>query len=174
MTRDEKNQLIDSLAEQLSNSSTIYITDISDLNSENTTKLRALCFKNNIHLQVVKNTLLKKAMEKTEKDFSGLFNVLNGPTSMMISDTVNAPAKLIKEFRRGGTERPILKGAYIQEMVYVGDDQLDLLIAFKTKDELIGDLIALLQSPVRNVMSALQSGGQKLTGVLKTLSERPE
>jgi len=174
MTREEKNQLIDSLAEQLSNSSTIYITDISDLNSEKTTRLRALCYKNNVHLQVVKNTLLKKAMEKTDKDFAGLFEVLNGPTSMMISDTINGPAKLIKEFRKGGVERPILKGAYIQEMIYVGDDQLDFLVAIKTKEELIADLVALLQSPVRNVMSALQSGGQKLTGVLKTLSERPE
>lgn len=174
MTREEKNQLIDSLAEQLSSSTTIYITDISDLNSEKTTRLRALCYKSNIHLQVVKNTLLKKAMEKTDKDFTGLFDILSGPSSMMISDTGNAPAKLIKEFRRTGTDRPILKGAYIQEMIFVGDDQLDFLIALKSKDELLGDLIALLQSPVRNVMSALQSGGQKLTGVLKTLSERPE
>jgi large subunit ribosomal protein L10 len=174
MTREEKNQLIDSLAEQLSNSSTIYIADISDLNSENTTKLRALCYKSNIHLQVVKNTLLKKAMDKTERDFSGLYEILNGPTSMMIAETGNAPARLIKEFRRGGSERPIFKGAFIEEEVYLGDDQLDALVALKSKDELVADLVALLQSPVRNVMSALQSGGQKLTGVLKTLSERPE
>ena len=174
MTREEKNQLIDSLAEQLSNSSTIYIADISELNSENTTKLRALCYKSNIHLQVVKNTLLKKAMEKTEKDFSGLYEILNGPTSMMIAEAGNAPARLIKEFRRGGSEKPVFKGAYIQEAIYLGDDQLDALVALKSKDELVVDLIALLQSPVRNVMSALQSGGQKLTGVLKTLSERPE
>lgn len=174
MTREEKNQLIDSLAEQLSNSSTIYIADISDLNSEKTTRLRALCFKSNVHLQVVKNTLLIKAMKKTDKDFTGLFEVLNGPTSMMISDTGNAPAKLIKEFRKGGMERPILKAAYIQDMIYVGEDQLDFLVAIKSRDELVADLIALLQSPVRNVMSALQSGGQTLTGVMKTLSERPE
>jgi large subunit ribosomal protein L10 len=173
MTKEEKNQLIDSLAEQLSNSSTIYITDISDLNSESTTKLRSLCYKRNVHLQVVKNTLLKKAMEKTQKDFSGLFGILNGPTSMMISDSGNVPAKLIKEFRRT-SDKPILKGAFVQEMVFVGDDQLELLIALKSKNELIADVVALLQSPVRNVMSALQSGGQTLTGVLKTLSERPE
>jgi large subunit ribosomal protein L10 len=173
MTKEEKNQLIDSLAEQLSNSSTIYITDISDLNSEHTTKLRSLCYKRNVHLQVVKNTLLKKAMEKTQKDFSGLFGILNGPTSMMISDSGNVPAKLIKEFRRT-SDKPILKGAFVQEMVFVGDDQLELLIALKSKNELIADVVALLQSPVRNVMSALQSGGQTLTGVLKTLSERPE
>jgi large subunit ribosomal protein L10 len=174
MTREEKNQLIDSLAEQLSNSSTIYITDISDLNSESTTKLRALCYKNKVHLQVVKNTLLKKAMEKTERDFSELYETLSGSTSMMIAETGNAPAKLIKEFRKGGSERPILKGAYIQEMVYLGEEQLETLVTIKSKDELLADLIALLQSPVRNVMSALQSGGQKLTGVLQTLSEKPE
>jgi large subunit ribosomal protein L10 len=174
MTREEKNQLIDSLAEQLSNSSTIYIADISNLNSEKTTKLRALCYKSKVHLQVVKNTLLKKAMEKTEKDFTGLYEVLSGSTSMMIAEAGNAPAKLIKEFRKGGSEKPILKGAYIQEMIYLGDDQLETLVAIKSKDELIGDLIALLQSPVRNVMSALQSGGQRLTGILTTLSERPE
>jgi large subunit ribosomal protein L10 len=174
MTREEKNQLIDSLAEQLSNSSTIYITDISDLNSENSTKLRALCYKNKVHLQVVKNTLLKKAMEKTEKDFTEMYEILSGSTSMMIADAGNAPAKLIKEFRKSGSEKPILKGAYIQEVVYLGDDQLDALVSIKSKDELIADLVALLQSPVRNVMSALQSGGQTLTGVLKTLSEKPE
>ena len=174
MTREEKNQLIDSLAEQLSNSSTIYITDISDLNSEVTTKLRALCYKSKVHLQVVKNTLLKKAMEKTEKDFTGLYDILTGPTSMMISDTGNVPAKLIKDFRKGGSVKPIFKGAYVQEMVFVGEDQLDMLATLKSKDELVADIIALLQSPVRNVMSALQSGGQKLTGVLSTLSERPE
>ena len=174
MTREEKNQLIDSLAEQLSNSSIIYITDISDLNSEHTTRLRALCYKSQVHLQVVKNTLLKKAMEKTEKDFSPLYDILSGPTSMMISETGNAPARLIKEFRKGGSEKPVFKGAYVQEMIFLGEDQLEVLVSLKSKDELLADIIALLQSPVRNVMSALQSGGQTLTGVLKTLSERPE
>ena len=174
MTREEKNQLIDSLAEQLSNSSTIYITDISDLNSERTTKLRALCYKSNVHLQVVKNTLLKKAMEKTEKDFSGLYDTLSGSTSMMISDSGNAPAKLIREFRKSGSERPLFKGAYIQEMIYLGDDQLDFLVTIKSKNELIAEVISLLQSPVKNVISALQSGGQTLTGVMKTLSERQQ
>jgi large subunit ribosomal protein L10 len=174
MTRQEKNQLIDSLAEQLSNSSTIYITDISNLNSEKSTKLRALCHKSKVHLQVVKNTLLKKAMEKTEKDFADLYEVLSGSTSMMLAEAGNAPAKLIKEFRKGGSDKPVLKGAYIQDMIYLGDDQLEVLVTIKSKDELIGDLIALLQSPVRNVMSALQSGGHTLTGVLKTLSERPD
>ncbi len=171
MTREEKNQLIDSLAETLKSSDTIYVTDISDLNSSNSTRLRSLCSKRNVHLQVVKNTILKKAMERSEKNFEDLFPILNGPTSVMISDSGNAPAKLIKEFRRT-SDRPILKGAYIQEMVFIGDNQLDILIALKSKNELIADVIALLQSPVRNVMSGLQSGGHKLSGILKTLSEK--
>jgi large subunit ribosomal protein L10 len=171
MTREEKNQLIDSLAETLKSSEIVYVADISNLNSSNSTRLRSLCFKRNVSLQVVKNTILKKAMERSEKNFEGLFPILNGPTSVMISDTGNAPAKLIKEFRRT-SDRPILKGAYIQEMVFIGDDQLDLLISLKSKNELIADVIALLQSPVRNVMSGLQSGGHKLSGILKTLSEK--
>jgi large subunit ribosomal protein L10 len=171
MTREEKDQLIDSLAETLKSSNTVYLTDISNLNSSNSTRLRSLCFKKNVTLQVVKNTLLKKAMERSEKNFEGLFGILHGPTSVMISDSGNVPAKLIKEFRRT-SDKPILKGAYVQEMVFVGDDQLDLLIALKSKNELIADIVALLQSPVNNVMSGLQSGGHKLSGILKTLSEK--
>ncbi|MFO7615269.1 MAG: 50S ribosomal protein L10 [Bacteroidales bacterium] len=171
MTREEKNQMIDSLAETLKNSETVYIADISDLDSSNSTRLRSLCYKRNITLQVVKNTLLKKAMEKSEKDFTGLYGILNGPTSLMISEAGNVPAKLIKEFRKT-SDRPILKGAYIQEMVFIGDEQLDLLVSLKSKNELIGDIILLLQSPVRNVISGLQSGGHKLSGILKTLSEK--
>ena len=171
MTREEKDQLIDSLAETLKSSNTVYIADISNLNSDNTTRLRSLCFKRNITLQVVKNTLLKKAMERSEKDFGGLFPILNGPTSVMISESGNVPAKLIKEFRKT-SDRPILKGAYVEEMVFIGDDQLDFLIALRTKNEMIADIVALLQSPVRNVMSGLQSGGHKISGILKTLSEK--
>jgi large subunit ribosomal protein L10 len=171
MTREEKDQMIDSLAETLKSSNTVYLTDISKLNSSNSTKLRSLCFKRNVTLQVVKNTLLKKAMEKSEKNFEGLFGILHGPTSVMISESGNAPAKLIKEFRRT-SDRPILKGAFVQEMVFVGDDQLDLLIALKSKNELIADIVAILQSPVKNVISGLQSGGHKLSGILKTLSEK--
>jgi large subunit ribosomal protein L10 len=171
MTREEKDQLIDSLAETLKSSNTVYIADISNLNSENSTRLRSLCFKRNITLQVVKNTLLKKAMERSEKNFEGLFPILNGPTSVMISESGNVPAKLIKEFRKT-SDRPILKGAYIEEMVFIGDDQLDFLIVLRTKNEMIADIVALLQSPVRNVMSGLQSGGHKISGILKTLSEK--
>jgi large subunit ribosomal protein L10 len=171
MTREEKDQMIDSLAETLKSSNTIYLTDISNLNSSNSTRLRSLCFKRNVTLQVVKNTLLKKAMEKSEKNFEELFSILHGPTSVMISDSGNVPAKLIKEFRRT-SDKPILKAAYVQEMVFVGEDKLDMLIALKSKNELIADIVALLQSPAKNVISGLQSGGHKLSGILKTLSEK--
>ena len=173
MRKEEKNQLIDSLAEQLSNSKYFYITDISDLNSEDTTALRRLCFKKEIKLTVVKNTLLKKAMEKTQKNFKPLYEIIKGSTSIMFAETGNTPAKLIKEFRKK-LNRPILKGAFIEEMIYVGDDQLDTLVNIKSKNELIGDIIGLLQSPVKNIISALQSGGNNLTGILKTLSEKSE
>ena len=173
MNINDKNQLINSLAEQLANNEIIYLADISDLNSDMTTKLRALCHKKQVSLKMVKNTLLKQAMEKTEKDFSPLYTVLKGSTSIMISDTGNAPAKLIKEFRKKA-DRPVLKGAYIEEMTYIGDEQLDFLAAIKSKDELLGDLIGLLQSPLHNVMGALQSGSNVITGVLQTLSEKSE
>jgi large subunit ribosomal protein L10 len=173
MTKEEKNQLIDSLAEKLAATNIVYLTDISNLNSEITNKLRGLCFRRNVKLEVVKNTLLKKAMDKTEKNFEGLYVALHGQTSIMIADNGNAPAKLIKEFRRS-SDKPVLKGAYIDEMVFVGDDQLDFLANLRSKTELIADVIALLQSPVRNVMASLQSGGQKLSGILETLSEKAE
>jgi large subunit ribosomal protein L10 len=171
MTREEKDQLIDSLAETLKNSNTVYLTDISNLNSSNSTRLRSLCFKRNVTLQVVKNTLLKKAMERSEKNYEELFGILNGPTSIMIAESGNVPAKLIKEFRRT-SDKPILKGAFVQDMVFIGDNQLDTLVSLKSKNELIADIVALLQSPVNNVISGLQSGGHKLSGILKTLSEK--
>jgi large subunit ribosomal protein L10 len=142
------------------------------MNSENTSKLRRLCFKRDVELVVVKNSLLQKAMEKSGKDFGTLYDVLKGHTSIMIAEQGNVPAKLIKEFRKTSA-KPLLKGAFVEEMTFVGDNQLDALMAIKTKNELIADVIALLNSPAKNVISALQSGGQKLSGVLKTLSERP-
>ncbi|MCD4746600.1 MAG: 50S ribosomal protein L10 [Bacteroidales bacterium] len=169
MRKEEKNQLIETISEHLSNNNYIYITDISDLNAEVSSNLRRLCYKKNVKLKVVKNTLLKKAMEKTDKDFKNFYQILKGSTSIMFAEAGNIPAKLIKEFRKT-SNRPILKGAYIEENIYIGDDQLDILINIKSKNELIGDIIGLLQSPVKNVMSALQSGGNKLTGILKTLS----
>jgi len=173
MTREEKNQFIESLTQDLNNSKYFYIADISDLNSEATTRLRGLCFKKDIKLKMVKNTLLRIAMERANKDLEPLYDVLKGTTSLMFAEAGNTPAVLIKEFRKK-SDRPILKGAYVEEMTYIGDNQLDFLVNIKSKNELLGELIGLLQSPAKNVISALQSGGQTLTGVLKTLSERPE
>ncbi len=171
MTREEKHNVIQDLTAQLSESSTIYLADISGLNALNTTELRRACFKANLKLAVVKNTLLAKAMEASDKDFGELPDVLKGNTSLILSDTGNAPAKLIKAFRKK-SDRPLLKGAYIMESIYIGDNQLDALVDIKSKEELIGDIVALLQSPAKNVISGLKSGGGKLAGILKTLSEK--
>lgn len=171
MTREEKSQVIDNLTSQLTESSTIYLADISGLDALSTSNLRRACFKANVKLAVVKNTLLSKAMEKADKDFGELPETLKGNTSIMISETGNAPAKVIKEFRKK-SDRPLLKGAYIEESIYVGDNQLDTLVNIKSKEELIGEIITILQSPAKNVISALQSGGGKLSGILKTLSEK--
>lgn len=171
MKKDDKVQVIESLTEKLKNNEIFYFTDTSDLKVETINNLRRLCFKRNVSMEVVKNTLLRKAMEKSEKDFQPLFDVLKGPTSMMISDTGNIPAKLIKEFRKN-SPKPILKGAYIEESVYIGEQQLDVLESIKSKEELIGDIIGLLQSPANNVVSALKSGGNTLAGLMKTLSEK--
>ena len=171
MTREEKSQVIDDLTTQLTEGSIIYLADISGLDAVSTSNLRRACFKADVKLAVVKNTLLAKAMEKSDKDFGELPEVLKGNTSIMISETGNAPAKVIKEFRKT-SDRPILKGAYVEEAIYVGDDQLDALVSIKSKEEMIGEIIGLLQSPAKNVISALQSGGQTLSGIVKTLSER--
>ena len=173
MNKQEKNQLIDNLTEQISNNSYLYITDIANMNVESTGKLRRLCFKRGVKLVVVKNALLAKAMERSGKKFDNLYDVLSGHTSIMFADQASTPAKLIKEFRKI-SEKPILKGAYVEESVYIGDVELDALCSLKTKNELLGDVIAMLQSPAKNVISALQSGGQTLSGVLTTLSEKPE
>lgn len=171
MRKEEKSQLIDTLAEQLQNYNNIYITDISDLNVEVTSRLRRLCFRKDVKLIVVKNTLLRKAMDKTDKDFSELYGSLVGATSIMLSEVNNEPAKVIKEFRKTST-KPILKGAYVEEMSFMGDHNLDTLVNIKSKNELIADIILALKTPANNVISALQSGGHILSGVLKTLSER--
>ncbi len=173
MTKEEKNQLIESLTEQLNAKDYIYLADTSGLNAEDTSDLRRLCFKKNIELTVVKNTLLKRAMDQSEKNLEELYVSLKGPTSLLFGETGNAAAKLIKEFRKKG-EKPKLKGAYVEEVTYLGDDQLETLVNIKSKNELIADVIALLQSPAKNVISGLQSGGHKLSGILETLSERAE
>jgi len=171
MTREEKATVIDDLKAQLADSSTIYLADISGLDAGTTSDLRRACFKANIKLSVVKNTLLAKAMEASEKEFGELQDVLKGNTSLMFSETGNGPAKLIKRFRKKN-DRPLLKGAFIEEAVFVGDDKLDTLVSIKSKEEIIGEIIGLLQSPVKNVISGLKSGGSTLSGILKTLSEK--
>eukprot|EP00389_Voromonas_pontica_P004496 GDKH01006685.1.p2 GENE.GDKH01006685.1~~GDKH01006685.1.p2 ORF type:complete len:174 (-),score=28.07 GDKH01006685.1:35-556(-) len=171
MTREEKSQVIETLTAQLSDNANIYLADISGLNAGTTSNLRRACFKAGIQLAVVKNTLLKKAMESSDKDFGELTEILKGNTSLMFSETGNAPAKVIKEFRKK-SDKPLLKGAYIQESIYIGDNQLDSLVELKSKDELVGEIIGLLQSPAKNVISALKSSGGKIAGIVKTLSER--
>ncbi|WP_224483500.1 50S ribosomal protein L10 [Robertkochia aurantiaca] len=171
MTREEKLTVIEDLTAQLAEGSTIYLADISGLDAQATSNLRRAAFKANIKLAVVKNTLLAKAMEASEKDFGKLPETLKGNTSLMIAEAGNAPAKLIKDFRKK-SERPILKGAFIEEAIYIGDEQLDVLTSIKSKEEVIADIIALLQSPAKNVISGLKSGGGKLAGILKTLSEK--
>ena len=171
MTREEKATVIEDLKVQLADSSIIYLTDISGLDAGTTSALRRACFKSNIKLAVVKNTLLSKAMEGSDKEFGELPEVLKGNTSLMLSDTGNAPAKLIKTFRKK-SDRPLLKGAFIEEAIYIGDDKLDTLVSIKSKEEVIADIVALLQSPAKNVISGLKSGGGKLAGILKTLSEK--
>jgi large subunit ribosomal protein L10 len=171
MTREEKSQVIENLTAQLSENPIIYLADISGLNAETTTNLRRACFKAGIKLAVVKNTLLAKAMESSDKEFGQLTETLKGNTSLLFSETGNAPAKVIKEFRKK-SDKPLLKGAYIEEAIYIGDAQLDNLVNIKSKEEVIGDIIGLLQSPAKNVISALKSGGNTIAGLVKTLSER--
>ena len=171
MTREEKSKVIENLTAKLTDNPIIYLADISTLNAGSTSNLRRACFKAGVKLEVVKNTLLAKAMESSDKDFGDLSQTLVGNTSIMFSETGNAPAKVIKEFRKK-SDRPVLKGAYIEESVYVGDDQLDNLVNIKSKEELLGEIIGLLQSPAKNVISALKSGGNTIAGIVKTLSER--
>ncbi|MEZ4838958.1 50S ribosomal protein L10 [Flavobacterium sp.] len=171
MTREEKSRVIEDLTAQLADSNVVYIADISNLNAETTSNLRRACFKAGIQLNVVKNTLLEKAMEASDNDYGDLPSILKGNTSIMIAENGNAPAKIIKEFRKK-SDKPILKGAYIHQAVFIGDNQLDALIALKSKEEVIGEIIGLLQSPAKNVVSALKSGGGKIAGIVKTLSER--
>ncbi|MFD0994221.1 50S ribosomal protein L10 [Tenacibaculum geojense] len=171
MTREEKSQVIQDLTAQLADTNVIYLADISGLDAGTTSNLRRACFKANVQLAVVKNTLLEKAMEASDKDFGELPTVLKGNTSLLIAEASNGPAKVIKEFRKK-SEKPLLKGAFVEEAIYIGDDQLDTLVNIKSREELIGDIVTLLQSPAKNVVSALQSGGGKLSGILKTLSEK--
>jgi len=171
MNKEEKNQLIEVLDGMLNENKNFYLADISGLTAEENSSLRRLCYKREVSLQVVKNTLLKKAFEKNGTDFSELYDVLIGNTSIMTSNSGNGPAKVIKEFRKKNA-KPILKAAHIEESLYIGDENLSALADLKSKNELIGDIITLLQSPAKNVISALQSGGNKLSGIVKVLQEK--
>lgn len=174
MNKQEKNQIISDLADRLANNKHFYLADTSELPSEKTSKLRRMCFERKISMVVVKNTLLQKALERTnDEQFKPMYDALKGSTSILFCETANEPAKLIKEFRVK-EKKPVLKAAWVEESVYIGDQELDALAAIKSKNELIGEIIGLLQSPAKNVISALSSSGGKLAGIVKTLSEKPE
>jgi len=174
MNKQEKDKTIGLLREKFDKSSYIYFTDASSMTVAQVNKLRRMCFQKGIEMTVVKNKLARKAMESLgeERGFTPVFNALAGPTAIMLTDTANAPAKLIKEYRGKDGKKPVLKAAYIDSDVIFGDENLDMLIALKSKNELIGDIIMLLQSPVKNVISALKSSGSTIAGLVKTLQER--
>ena len=173
MKREEKDIIVNNLVDQLNETTHFYLTDTSELDAVATSLLRRKCFESKIKMLVVKNTLLKRALEKTEYQVDELFDILTGPTAIMFTETGNAPAKLIKEFRKK-FDKPILKGAYVEQSVYIGDDQLASLVDIKSKEELLGELIGLLQSPVKKVISQLKSGNNILAGVLETLADKKE
>jgi len=171
MRKKKKTDIINSLAGTLKEYSHFYLTDTAQLNAADTSDLRRKCFENQIKLVVVKNTLLKRALEQVGLECGELFPVLKGSTAVMFSNNGNTPAKMIRDFRKSHP-KPLIKGAYIEESVYVGDNLLETLVALKSREELIGDIIMLLQSPAKNVISALQSGGSTIHGVLETLSKK--
>ena len=173
MNKKEKNELIDVLNNMLEENKNFYLADIAGLTAEESSSLRRLCYKQNVTIQVVKNTLLKKAFDKNSKDFTQLDEILQGNTSIMFADEAKAPASVIKTFRKK-SEKPILKAAHIEEEFYIGDNNLSILSELKSKNELIGDIIILLQSPAKNVISSLQSSSSKLSGIVKALSEKKE
>jgi large subunit ribosomal protein L10 len=173
MTKEEKNKVIEELAVRFSAASTFYISDIAGMTVQKTSQLRRQCFNSGIQLKVAKNTLIRKALEKSGKECSEMFPQLTGSSSIMFSETGNGPAKVIKEFRKSH-EKPVLKAAFVESTVYIGDNELNTLASLKSKKELIADVVALLQSPAKNVISGLLTGKDKLGGIVKTLSERPE
>ena len=171
MNKEEKHELVLALTEQIKEYGNFYITDTSNLTVAKVNDIRRKCFESDITMQVAKNTLIRKAMEASTGDFSPIFDALKGSSSILFSKSATAPAKLIKQLRKTG-EKPILKAAYIDSSVFIGDKQLDTLVNLKSKEQLIGEIIGLLQSPAKNVISGLQSGGNKLAGIVKTLQER--
>jgi len=173
MTKEQKTELIDILTSRINNTVHFYLADIASLNAEDTSNLRRKCFENNIQISVVKNTILKLALDKSEGNYEELYDVLKGNTSIMFSEVGNAPAKLIKEMRKSN-DKPVLKAAYVEEGIYIGDDQIDILSSIKSKEEVIGEIIGLLQSPIKNVLGALQSAPNTIGGLVKTLQEKAE
>ncbi len=171
MKKTDKVTIVENLTSTIGAYSHIYLTDTTGLNAGATSDLRRLCFQKEVKLMVVKNTLFQKAMEQSERNMEGLEVALKGTSAVMFSNTGNLPAKLIKEFRKKGTI-PAFKGAFVEESVYIGEGQLEALVSIKSKEELLGDVIGLLQSPMKNVVSALKSGGTTIHGILKTLEER--
>ena len=171
MKSSEKKVIIDNLQEQINSYNHFYLTDISGLNAEKTSDLRRLCFNQNIKLVVVKNTLFRKALETSNKNVEEIYDALKGNTSVMFTENANMPAKLIKDFSKKH-KKPVLKAAFVEEAIYMGENQLEALIAVKSKSELIADVVALLQSPMKTVLGQLQSGGNIIHGVLKTLGEK--
>lgn len=175
MRKEDKQNIINEIAATLKEYSCVYLTETNGLNAERTSALRRECFKSDIKLVAVKNTLLRKAMEQTGVDYSGLYPAMKGSTSLMLSNAGNAPAKLLKKFVKKGDTLPALKAAFVEETAYLGADQIDFLSNLKSKNELIADIVALLQSPAKNVISALQgSAGGKIHGILETLSKKEE
>lgn len=174
MKREEKSKLIAGLTKQINGTSHFYFADASGLNAEETLDLRRMCFNKQVKMVVAKNTLFKRALNESDREIEGLESILKGPTAVMFAETGNAPAKIIKEFREKDKkrEKPLIKGAFVEEELYVGDEQLENLVAVKSKEELIADVVSLLQSPMKNVIGALQSGGNTLTGILKSLEEK--
>ena len=173
MNKVQKGEIIEMLTQKFNEYNFIYVTDVAGLNAEKTSALRRELFKNGIEMEVAKNTLIEKALERSDKDYSGLVDTLKGNTALMFATDSKTPAKIIKAFRKKDTI-PALKGAYIDSDIFLGDTSLEALVALKSKNELIGEVIGLLQSPAKNVIGALQSSGDKLAGIVKTLSERPE
>ncbi|MES2618230.1 MAG: 50S ribosomal protein L10 [Bacteroidota bacterium] len=171
MNREEKNAAIAQLTEKLAANNCLYFADTSSISANDTNSLRRELFKNGIQMQVAKNTLISKAMSNSGKDFGDLVGILKGTTAILTSENAKAPATAIIKFRKKGT-RPELKGAYIDSAIYIGDNQLDVLSKLKSKEEMIGEIVGLLQSPAKNVISALKSGGGKIAGIVKTLQER--
>ena len=172
MNKEEKVIAVEELKGQLADYKSIYLTDIAGLNAVQTSKLRRECFNSNVKLSVVKNTFLERAMSESENDFGELKELLKGNTTIMLSTIGNSPAKVIKKFRKDG-DKPILKGAFVDEAIYIGDEHIDALFNLKSKEEVIGEIITLLQSPAKNVISALKSSSGKIAGLVKTLSEKP-